>query len=499
MPILSATADPNRWLSCPACGASEFESADASITCSRCGARHVVTDGIVDFVGGRLESSLDAIDYDAYYGVDAPKIAKAFDLVLEHAGAIIARPMQSVLELGAGTGLLTAGLVERASTNRLLVTDISPKMLRLCRDRLRSLAHDRDVDIRFATNDGVALGARRGAFDLAFGYFVVHHILEWQKTLAAVFDATNERGMAVFVEPNRRFHLALTLVMNRVLERLLPEMPDLPGSDLSSLLNLNTEWNFTLKYADLPSVLSRQEDKHFFDRAAFERAARDAGWGYTRTLRFDPRTTSLETAKVYASQLKLSRSGAARFIDVFASELPGPFALLEDVDSSPSYVFVMAKRSEDAALFADLEVMHREPGPALAEPPSGDAIVYDLDIALAGDPSHLAVTGWIAATRPVIRVRFLSGDLAASALVGERRVDVVRGMSRLRRHPFANLLYSGIRGMEAGPSDTPRFDPSKPLSVVAELDDGRHVTLRDGLRFDRNQDRAFGTRISVLD
>lgn len=453
----------------------------------------------MDFVGGRQETSLDAIDYDAYYGVDAPKIAKAFDLVVEHVGAIVGRPMQSAVELGAGTGLLTVGLVERARIERLLVTDISVKMLGICKNRLARLAPERPLEVCFATNDGVTLCARHGEFDLALGYFVVHHILEWQKTLAAVFDATNDRGMAVFVEPNRRFHLALALVMNRVLERLLPEMPDLPGSDLSSLLNLNSEWNFTLKYADQPSVLSSQEDKHFFDRAAFERAAKEAGWAYAKTLRFDPGTSPLETAKVYATQLKLTPSGAARFIDVFASELPGPFALLDDIDSSPSYVFAMAKRSEDAALIPD----PRSPSPgarlALDEPGGGDAFVYDLDIALAGEPPRLTVTGWIAAMRPVVRVIVHSGDVRASALVGERRVDVVRGMSRLRRHPFANLLHSGLRGMETTSQGTPRFDPAKSLRIVAELDDGRHVTLTEARHLDRHADGGFRARLSVLD
>src|ERR1041385_1540245 len=436
------TIDLNRLLACPPppCRASEFATESAAVVCRRCGARYAFRDGIVDFVGGLKETTLDAIDYDAYYGVDGKKIARAFELVEAHVGAILRRPLGSVLELGAGTGLLTSGLVQRVHAERLLVTDISPKMLELCRKRLGTVAPEIDTRICFATNDGVALGARAGEFDLALGYFVVHHILDWQKTLSSVFCATNERGVAVFVEPNRRFHLALVLVMNRVLERLLPEMPDLPGSDLSSLLNLNNEWAFTLKYADQPAVLSRLEDKHFFDRSAFEVAAREAGWTFAKTLRFDSETGPLETANVYAAQLKLSPKGALRFIDVFASELPGPFALLDDRDASPSYVFVLAKRQSEADLCLDSPRPDRMAAVDLAVHGSDPAFVYDLDIALTNEPPHVSIDGWIAAKRPVTRVTLWIGNKSVSAFVGARRVDVVRGMSRLRPHPVADQL-----------------------------------------------------------
>jgi SAM-dependent methyltransferase len=401
-----------------------------------------------------------------------------------------------VLELGAGTGVLTTGLVREGSAERLLVTDVSPKMLALCRERLLTVPSDGKTELCFATNDGVTLCAKAGEFDLAVGYFVVHHILDWRETLSSVFRATSERGIAVFVEPNRRFHLALVLLMNRVLERLLPEMPDLPGSDLSSLLNLNSEWQFTLKYADQPGALAPQEDKHFFDRTAFEDACHDAGWTFTTTLRFDPRNGPLETARAYASQLKLSPKGAQRFLEVLRSELPGPFALLDDVDASPSYVFFMAKRQEEATLCVVTRPLHRAAPVDLEEAEGGYALVYDIELTVMSEAPFLRVEGWIAATRPVVRVVFSFGDVRVSAVVGARRVDVVRGMSRLRRHPFSNLLHSGIRALEQGLSGAP---PVTSVRIVAEMDDGAGVTLVDERRLERLPSGLFRTRLSVLE
>src|SRR5436190_10321757 len=110
----------NRLLSCPGCAASDFSIEGDLLACRRCGAEYPIRSGIVDFVGGRLGTSLDAIDYDAYYGVDDPKINRSFELIREHIGSLLDRPLGSVLELGAGTGLLTTGLVRSATFERLL-------------------------------------------------------------------------------------------------------------------------------------------------------------------------------------------------------------------------------------------------------------------------------------------------------------------------------------------------------------------------------------------
>jgi len=452
----------------------------------------------VDFVGGRQETQLDAIDYDAFYGIDDSKIESSFELLRGHVGPLMDRALGSVLELGAGTGVLTSGLVRKGSSERLLVTDVSPKMLERCKQRVFSVAPDSKTEMCFATNDGITLGARAGEFDLVLGYFVVHHILDWRRTLAAAFRATNERGVAVFVEPNRRFHLALAMLMNRVLERLLPEMPDLPGSDLSSLLNLNGEWNFTLKYADQPAALAPQEDKHFFDRTAFEDACNDAGWAHIRTLRFDAKSGPLETARVYASQLKLSAKGAHRFLDLVRSELPGPFALLDDVDASPSYVFFMAKRQEEANLCLVPRPPHRA-APVELDESTGYALVYDLEVTVSSEEPVLNVDGWIAGTRPVQRVALWLGDRRASVVVGARRVDVVRGMSRLRQHPFANLLHSGIRAVETVPPGFGDAAATDRLRIVAEFDDGGTITVAEGRMLERLPSGAYRTRISVLE
>lgn len=488
----------NRLLSCPTCDASSFGTDGAALACDGCGARYTIRGGVVDFVGGRHETQLDAIDYDTFYGIDDPKILRSFELVRGHVGAVVDRPLGSVLELGAGTGVLTSGLVAGGRAERLLVTDVSTKMLEQCRRRITTVV-PRTQEVCFATNDGVTLGARAGEFDLVIGHFVVHHILDWRRTLASAFRATNERGIAIFVEPNRRFHLALVMLMHRVLERLLPEMPDLPGSDLSSLLNLNSEWDFTLKYSDELAALASQEDKHFFDRATFEAACRDAGWSFAKTLRFDSKSGPLETARVYASQLKLSPKGAARFLDVLRSELPGPFSLLDDVDASPSYVFFMAKRQEEADLCRVAGDPHRAARIDLDEPQGGYALVYDLEITVSPESPFLTVDGWIAATRPVRRVALWFGEAHASVVVGARRVDVVRGMARLRQHPFSNLLHSGVRALETLPPEFPGAAASAPLRVVAELDDGATVTLLEGRKLERHPSGAWKTRITALE
>jgi ubiquinone/menaquinone biosynthesis C-methylase UbiE len=479
----------NHLLACPACGSAALENpqAGAGLTCSTCGATHPSVDGIVDFVAGRQRTVLDDMDYDAFYMVDAARGTSAFEILRQETGSLLRQPFKNVLELGAGTGLMTLAILEHATVENLVVTDVSLKMLSACRARIRAEFPASRTQLLFATNDGVHLGVAPGAFDLVLAYFVVHHVADYEQTLAAAFRAVNHRGVAVFVEPNGRFFQAMVQVLTRVIERLLPSMVDAPGSDLSKLMNLNNEWEFSLRHAENRAVLVTREDKHFFMRAAFEEACRKAGWPHVATLALHPEGGPLAAAKVFAKQLQLSPEGYTRFIDAFGSELPGPFGLLDWIDSSPSYVFLAARRGAEAELWRDA-LPRPVPAAVPLDPPLlGYTPRYDLEITVKTDPPYIDVQGWIAASRPARRVVVRAGDLCASFVVGLRRSDIHLALRHVWTIPFENALHSGVRFMDEGPVEPPAGVPDT-LRVTVELDDGRELLLAERLRLHPKQD-----------
>ncbi|HEV7439857.1 MAG TPA: methyltransferase domain-containing protein [Methylobacterium sp.] len=96
--------------------------------------------------------------YDRAAGIQGPVATK---LARRIAGlALPASPR--ILEIGCGTGFLTAALRERIATGPMLVTDIAPFMLARCRARMGTAG-----DLRFCVMDGErpCLSAEPG-FDL---------------------------------------------------------------------------------------------------------------------------------------------------------------------------------------------------------------------------------------------------------------------------------------------------------------------------------------------
>lgn len=94
--------------------------------------------------------------YDRHAAIQARVAVGLAETIAEHSRA----PRPRVLEIGCGTGLLGAALRERLTVGEMLLTDIAPRMLARCRDRLGDRA-----GLHYAVMDGERPCARPG-FDL---------------------------------------------------------------------------------------------------------------------------------------------------------------------------------------------------------------------------------------------------------------------------------------------------------------------------------------------
>jgi len=120
-------------------------------------------------------------------------------------------PRHRVLELGAGFGRFSFPLLEHCGS--LVAVDLSPRVLAsLARTRdergipeSRCRVHCSDLDAL----DAEALGA---PFDFVVGFFLLHHLSDFPRSIRALGTLLAPGGGMAFVEPNRRNPLFLAQV-----------------------------------------------------------------------------------------------------------------------------------------------------------------------------------------------------------------------------------------------------------------------------------------------
>ena len=120
-----------------------------------------------------------------------------------------------ILEIGCGTGFLTAALIDEGVAGDWLVTDIAPAMVARCRDRIGECA-----DMRFAVLDGEYGDPGDGArFDLVCSSLVMQWFDDPASALARMLGWLAPEGHCIFAtlgsgsfEEWRRAHEAQGLV-----------------------------------------------------------------------------------------------------------------------------------------------------------------------------------------------------------------------------------------------------------------------------------------------
>jgi len=146
-----------------------------------------------DFYGSGRHAHLRVRADDAYAQNLAAELARSAALTPEH----------RVLELGAGFGRFTFPLLEHCGS--IVALDVSPRLLgdlervreerRIPRERLAPLCRDVDELV------GDAPAER---FDAVVGFYFLHHLPDFAKTIASLAPVLTPGGRMVFLEPNRR-------------------------------------------------------------------------------------------------------------------------------------------------------------------------------------------------------------------------------------------------------------------------------------------------------
>ena len=102
------------------------------------------------------------------------------------------RPSGEGLEIGAGSGLMAAGLLDAFPDLELTVTDYDTSMLKAARGHLNRFGPRARLDVA----DAAGLSFADGSFDYVFS-FIMHHVVGWEKAIAEALRVLRPGGWLV--------------------------------------------------------------------------------------------------------------------------------------------------------------------------------------------------------------------------------------------------------------------------------------------------------------
>lgn len=136
-----------------------------------------------------------------------------------------------VLEVGAGSGAMAAGLLDSHPDARMTVTDLDPKMMRSAATRLERFGPRARVQVA----DSTALPFADATFDAAVSFLMLHHVGRWDEALREITRVVRPGGRVwVFdVMESRLWRLAhgisrsegIRTITVPELERAIPTLP----------------------------------------------------------------------------------------------------------------------------------------------------------------------------------------------------------------------------------------------------------------------------------
>jgi ubiquinone/menaquinone biosynthesis C-methylase UbiE len=418
---------------------------------------------MVSFMDADARTALEDLDYDTLYRVDDRASDRLHGQVKQFLGTLMPEQVASYLEVGAGTGLFTLAYLSETRPERALLTDVSAKMLEVCRERLASRSVEQHTAVSYALWDGGSPCFRDKSFDLVAGFSVLHHILDYAPVLRILRGALADGGRAIFLEPGVEFHRALIDFMSDVVESI-PLREDWTEADRNTVGCWIGENHINVKFRGDSLALAFREDKHLFEIHSLRETAFRAGFGEVRIIPFGGTNEAWITLGVYVNQLALPEAAKSLLLDHCARRLPGQFAFLAPEDRAPSFLIVLDRDAPDSgaamsvgsATLPEMQFIHPHP-----------FFRFSVDVAaeFSGDDAErvcVSADGWLLGDADVREIRIEGGGSARFPL-GAVRFDVERAFNADGSYPKQRAMCCGIMRV---PSQSLRLEARSQLRVV---------------------------------
>ena len=302
-------------LSCEACGAMVGLTAEQPV-CDACGAKVSVLDGgVLDLRKDRsFDTLLDVAAYDEGHNVGQAthRLAGSYEGMLRDAGLAQA---DHVLEIGAGSGNLTEGLLATPFFGALYSSDISPDFMALLQRRVGPQDPNRLRCILLDANDTPFADS---SFDCVIGHSILHHLAYFERTLAECYRVTKPNGACAFAEPILDIHVYAAYAAKLILA--LEEGKGTVPSDRRQVLRALGMRPDT-KRANLEGdrdSLAEVEDKFMFPIDYMHNLAREIGFARMRCVSPSDAATLGQSSRTIIERTLAQRGAEPGFLDDYA-------------------------------------------------------------------------------------------------------------------------------------------------------------------------------------
>ena len=420
-------------LRCPTCQESMRKDGDLLI-CNGCAERFGFEGGVADFVAGRLGTALDDIDYDTFYGVSQKNADELRHGFISALGSYWPLSFSPAIEIGAGTGYLTMALLQHEPEIALVVTDVSPKMLQLCRERLSSIIPGSEDKTFFATYSGEEDFAKPGAFEVCFGSSVLHHILDVPAFLKHAQRILTADGVAFFLEPNLDYHVVLSESLAEAVAQLNSQGIDENDINIVIAANWICEVQQNISHLGDLEFLAGREDKHMFSRASIATLCEDAGFSHWDAFPYAYGTPARRDLEGLLRHIGVSRAMVDRIASLAWPIAERYLAKMAPRDRCQSYVIYFSKML-----------------PADGAPPTQFSEIKKqifLSITMRENDGSITceISGWALASKPIAYLKAMAGDASVKMPLTQPRLDVQRHVNGTGEFPVTYALCSGFSG-----------------------------------------------------
>lgn len=267
-------------LQCPACHTGSLQQNNNQLVCKSCKFQYDIQNGIpVLLTDKTLATQLENIDYDDHHNIDdrrREKVCNDWKIIFDEQGVTYG----DVLEIGSGTGQLTWGLARKLPFKTVNACDISSKFLDGVRSNL--LNQPGDSHVNYYACDANNLPFKKNSFDLVVGHSVLHHFIDYDKTIRQAFDLLRPGGKAMFYEPVLQGKAIIAFfadLMLRIEKRVAK--PTLTPEDIGKIERMNRHILKAKWIGNDRERLMKIEDKYVFDISGMRKLAKEIGYrGY---------------------------------------------------------------------------------------------------------------------------------------------------------------------------------------------------------------------------
>lgn len=338
--------DLNLFLKCPKCHSDNtLENHSQFLKCIKCGSHYLKNNGVIDLINSSLNTQLDTANYDLHYSINNLTKDKSFLDFSSAIGNRLQKNYFSYLEIGAGTGGFTIGLMKYIRAKNYVITDISSEMLQICKNKIRANYPDADANIIYATYSGTENIFPKCTYDLSIISFALHHVLDYKSLISNIYESLKIGGSFFALEPSFHYHKALCSTFIDVLEWYLAgsERVD-QNNDLIYLQNWIHELLFSIKFHDSSEFLENREDKHFFEPEKILEVANLLGFTSADAIAYGGRDAhNLSGFNSYIPQLGLSESFSKKIRDLYIELNQQYFQPLKINDRYPCSIYHLQK------------------------------------------------------------------------------------------------------------------------------------------------------------